>query len=304
MTQDNSDWSDQSSPVLRFAPSPNGRLHLGHAYSALANQRLAKELGAKLLLRIEDTDLTRCTPLLEQRMLEDLEWLGFEWEGEPYRQSDHLDVYEEAIEYLRGDDLTYPAFMSRKEVKRLIEAQTEKGFSWLSDPDGAPFYPDDDRMMEKSERQKLIEQGHAYSIRLKMDDAIGRVKAPLVWNENGRGPKGEAGIVKADPLAWGDIVLSRKDSPASYHLASVVDDALMGVTHVVRGRDLFWSTSAHRLLQELFGYNVPEYLHHDLILDDHDGEKLSKSRNDTSLAELRASGRTPGDIRRMIGLEF
>lgn len=302
MKQENSDWSQSRSAVLRFAPSPNGRLHLGHAYSALVNQRIAKALGAKLFLRIEDTDLIRCTPVLEQRMLEDLDWLGFEWDGEPYRQSDHLEVYKDAIDQLRQADLIYPAFMSRKEVKSLIEAQTDKGLTWPSDPDGAPFYPEDDRLMDDAVRQQYLNHARPHSLRLKMAEAVKLISGPLNWHECGEGPEGETETIMADPTIWGDIVLSGKDSPASYHLASVVDDALMGVTHVVRGRDLFWSTAAHRLLQEIFKYCVPEYLHHDLILDG-DERKLSKSRDDTSLAELRAAGNTPGDIRRMIGLE-
>lgn len=301
MTQGLSEKTEFDSPVLRFAPSPNGRLHLGHAYSALLNQKIARELGAKLFLRIEDTDLIRCTPLLEQRMLEDLDWLGFGWDGEPYRQSDHLENYKSAIDALREQNLTYPAFMSRKEVKEHIETETGQGKSWPSDPDGAPFYPDSDRLMSQVQRENLIKAGTPHSIRLDMAKAVNQVGRRLFWEEAGEGPDGETGTVEADPMIWGDIVLSRKDSPASYHLASVVDDALMGVTHIVRGRDLFWSTAAHRLLQELFGYPALEYFHHDLVLDT-DGRKLSKSRQDTSLSELRAAGATPHDIRKMVGL--
>ncbi|MGB7286107.1 MAG: tRNA glutamyl-Q(34) synthetase GluQRS [Salaquimonas sp.] len=293
---------DGSKPVMRFAPSPNGRLHLGHAYSALLNQKIAREIGATLRLRVENTDLIRSTPVLEQRMLEDLEWIGFKWDGAVYRQSDHLENYAAAIEILRQSGLAYPAFMSRKEVQHFVERETELGNSWPVDPDGAPHYPPNDRLMGKDLRQTFIDQGKPHSIRLDMEAAAQRCGEELTWHEEGSGPEGESHIVAVDPLKWGDIVLSRKDSPASYHLASVVDDALMGVTHIVRGRDLFWSTSAHRLLQTLFGYAEPNYFHHDLILD-FDGRKLSKSRNDTSLAELRASGATPNDIRKMIGLE-
>lgn len=288
-------------PVFRFAPSPNGRLHLGHAYSALLNRKLADETGGKFLLRIEDTDTIRCTPVLEQRMLEDLRWLGIEWDEEPRRQSEHIDTYLEALEALEAEGLVYPAFMSRGEVRNLIEQETASGHSWPVDPDNAPLYPDADRLMLRDEREALLAAGKPHAFRLDMQAAIKRAACPLTWQEDGFGPDGETGVVEARPAAWGDTVLSRKDVPASYHLAVVIDDALQGITHIVRGRDLFWSTSVHRLLQELLGLPVPSYLHHDLILDE-DGTKLSKSRQDTSLADLRSAGATPGDIRKLVGL--
>ncbi len=295
-------------PILRFAPSPNGRLHLGHAYSALLNRKMADALGGRLLLRIEDTDIVRCTPVLEQRMLEDLAWLGLQWDGEPRRQSDHLSTYLEAVETLGAEGLVYPAFMSRGEVRAHIEQQTGAGHSWPCDPDGVPHYPDIDRNLAASERLRRIRAGEPHALRLDMQAALeflGQSRSapslPMAWHELGAGTDGETGEVTARPQDWGDIVLSRKDVPASYHLAVVIDDALQGITHVVRGRDLFWSTSAHRLLQELLGLPVPLYHHHDLVLDD-DGRKLSKSRHDTSLGELRVAGVTPRDIAGMVGL--
>lgn len=288
-------------PVFRFAPSPNGRLHLGHAYSALLNRKMADETAGRFLLRIEDTDTIRCTPALEKLMLEDLEWLGVTWDEEPRRQSDHVQTYLEAISTLEDEGLVYPAFMSRSEVRAHIEVQTAKGTSWPVDPDGSPLYPEIDRKMPTRERQNLLAEGVPHSLRLDMKAAIEHVAKDLSWQENGSGPEGETGEISANPRAWGDIVLSRKDIAASYHVAVVVDDAIQGITHIVRGRDLFWSTSVHRLLQTLLGLPEPLYFHHDLVLDD-DGTKLSKSRNDTSLAELRAAGATPSDIRKMVGL--
>jgi len=287
--------------IFRFAPSPNGRLHLGHAFSALINRRLADEAGGKFLLRIEDTDTVRCTPVLEQRMLEDLQWLGIHWDDIPRRQSDHIDTYMESVATLMDAGLVYPAFMSRREIKSFIEGQTASGNAWPVDPDHAPIYPDHDRKMPVSDRAALLAEGKPHAIRLNMQEALLYVGKQLFWHEDGSGPEGQTGQIEARPEIWGDVVLSRKDVPASYHLAVVLDDALQGVTDVVRGRDLFWSTAVHRLLQELLGLPVPTYLHHDLIVDD-DGSKLSKSRHDTSLAELRSAGATPSDIRKMLGM--
>lgn len=290
-----------SQPVFRFAPSPNGRLHLGHAFSALLNQQMANELDGKLLLRIEDTDLTRCTPVLEQRMLEDLEWLGINWDEEPTRQSDNIATYESIIETLQDEGLVYPAFMSRSQIKATIAREEENGIIWPTDPDGSPLYPNYDRKLLVDERESRIENGDAYALRLDMEKALQFINSDLHWFENCEGPNSEIGVINADPAAWGDIILSRKDAPASYHLACVTDDAMQGITHVVRGRDLFWSTSVHLLLQQLLGFPTPQYHHHDLILDENNN-KLSKSNNDTSIAQLRETGATVMDIKKMIGI--
>ncbi|CAN0655250.1 Glutamyl-Q tRNA(Asp) synthetase [Nitratireductor aquimarinus] len=287
-------------PVFRFAPSPNGQLHLGHAYSALLNHQMAREADGRFLLRMEDIDVTRCTPELERGVLHDLAWLGLNWEQPVRRQSEHFDDYRAALEQLVEAELVYPAFMSRGEVRASIACYEADGASWPRDPDGAPVYPGDDRYLTPEEREARIAEGAAFAWRLDMRAAIAHVGKPLFWDETGQGPKGETGSVAADPEAWGDVVIARKEIPASYHLSVVVDDALQGVSHVVRGRDLFYATAVHRLLQELLGLPVPQYHHHDLILDD-DGRKLSKSRGDTSLDALRASGATPEDFRRMIG---
>lgn len=290
-----------SQPVFRFAPSPNGRLHLGHAFSALLNQQMANELEGKLLIRIEDTDLIRCTPVFEQRMLEDLEWLGIKWDGTPIRQSDNIATYETIIDRLSDEGLVYPAFMSRSHIKLAIAREEENGVKWPTDPDGSPLYPHYDRKLSADERQSRIENGDAYALRLDMEKALQLNDAQLYWIENYEGPNAEFGEITANPAAWGDIILSRKDAPASYHLACVADDAMQGITHVVRGRDLFWSTSVHLLLQQLLGFPTPQYHHHDLILDENNN-KLSKSNNDTSIAQLRATGATLMDIKKIIGL--
>lgn len=293
---------EMTQPVYRFAPSPNGALHLGHAYSALLNQQLARAAGGKLLLRIEDLDRTRCTPALERNMLTDLAWLGIEWDEPPVRQSERRELYRDALNRLAEAGLSYPAFMSRSEVRRRIEREEAGGRNWPRDPDGTPLYPEDDRLRDKQSRAELLATGEPYALRLDLAGAIRRIGTTPKWLESGMGPNGETGVIDAEPRVWGDIILSGKDSMASYHLAAVVDDAMQGISDVVRGRDLFWSTAVHRVLQELFGFAVPRYHHHDLILAE-DGRKLSKSHADTGLAALRAAGATPEDIRRMVGLD-
>jgi glutamyl-Q tRNA(Asp) synthetase len=286
-------------PVFRFAPSPNGFLHLGHARSALLNFDLARQSGGRLLLRIEDIDATRCRPEYEQAIYDDLAWLGIVWEQPVRRQSDHLALYSEAVERLTRDGLLYPAFESRAEIARLVEEKDRAG-AWPRDPDGAPLYPGTGRILPDHERDWKERAGAPYALRLDMDAAIARA-GPLSWTELGMGPHGETGEVPARPDQWGDVILARKDTPTSYHLSVVVDDALQGVTHVVRGQDLFWATGVHRLLQALLGLPQPLYHHHALVLDE-TGRKLSKSTQSTALRELRAGGATPADVRRLVGI--
>ncbi|MBL0936067.1 MAG: tRNA glutamyl-Q(34) synthetase GluQRS [Rhizobiaceae bacterium] len=288
-------------PVFRFAPSPNGPLHLGHAYSALLNHDLARQVGGRFLLRIEDIDRERCRPEFERAILDDLGWLGLEWEEPVRRQSDHFDDYREALDRLVEAKLVYPAFLSRGDVRAFIADEEARGADWPRDPDGAPLYPTIERGLSTRERRARIEAGAPFAWRLDIDAAMDRVSGQFDWQEQGSGPEGETGLVSADPRIWGDFVIARKDVPTSYQLSVVVDDAIQGVTHVVRGRDLFHATSGQRLLQELLGLSAPVYLHHDLILAD-DGRKLSKSRGDTGLDALRKAGLTPHDIRRMVGL--
>jgi glutamyl-Q tRNA(Asp) synthetase len=286
-------------PVFRFAPSPNGYLHLGHAFSALLNYDLARQAGGRLLLRIEDIDTARCRPEFEAAIVQDLAWLGIEWETRVRRQSGHLDVYRDAVEKLAAQGLVYPSFESRAEIARLV-AQREANGPWPRDPDGAPLYPGTAKLLSPDQRTRLLVSGAPYALRLDMVAARARA-SDLSWIEQGEGPGGETGTVTAQPQVWGDIILARKDTPTSYHLAVVLDDALQGVTDVVRGHDLFWSTSVHRLLQQLLDLPQPAYRHHRLVLDAA-GQKLSKSTLATGLRELRAAGATPAAIRRLAGL--
>ena len=282
-------------PVFRFAPSPNGALHLGHALSALTVDRLCREAGGRFLLRIEDIDPTRCRPEFEAGIAEDLAWLGLSWEAPVRRQSEHMDAYRDALDRLAAMGLVYPAFMSRAGI-----AAATADPAWPRDPDGAPLYPGDDRDLGPDEAARRIAAGAPHAFRLRMDEAVRRAGA-LSWREDGAGPVGESGTVAADAAAWGDVVIARKETPTSYHLAVTVDDALQGVTHVVRGRDLFHATSVHRLLQALLGLPEPAYHHHRLVTDA-SGRKLSKSDRDTALAAFREAGASPDDIRRMVGL--
>jgi glutamyl-Q tRNA(Asp) synthetase len=284
-------------PVYRLAPSPNGYLHLGHAYSALLNVELARRSGGRLLLRIEDIDQARCRPEFEAAIAEDLAWLGIAWERPVRRQSEHWADYRAALERLTSLGLIYPASESRAEIARQI---AEAGGSSPRDPDGAPLYPGSARLMPQGERDRLILSGAAYALRLDMAAAVARA-GHVAWIEQGEGPDGETGQIPARPQAWGDVILARKDTPTSYHLSVVVDDALQGVSDVVRGQDLFHATAVHRLLQQLLGLPQPRYHHHRLIRDDA-GRKLSKSTRSTALRELRAAGATVADIRRMVGL--
>jgi glutamyl-Q tRNA(Asp) synthetase len=286
-------------PIFRFAPSPNGYLHLGHALSALINVDLARAAGGRVLLRIEDIDATRCRPEFEAAIHEDLAWLGISWEQPVRRQSEHLDDYRAALAKLDARGLIYPSFETRGEIARLVAARETASAAWPRDPDGAPLYPGSARDVPAAERAKRMAAGEPHALRLDVATAIARA-GPLTWTEEGAGAQGETGTVAAAPQAWGDVILARKETPTSYHLAVTVDDALQGVTHVVRGTDLFWSTSVHRLLQALLGLPVPRYRHHRLVMGP-DGRKLSKATRATALRELRAQGLSPDDIRAMVG---
>ena len=287
------------SRILRFAPSPNGYLHLGHAYSALLNHDMARERGGRLLLRVEDIDTARCRPEYEEAIYEDLRWLGMSWQEPVRRQSEHFADYEAALAKLEAQGLIYPSFESRAEIAALVEDLDRHG-GWPRDPDGAPIYPGRARRLSTAERKRRREAGEPFALRLAMDAAVARAGV-LTWTETGVGPHGQTGLITAAPQRWGDVVLARKEAPTSYHLSAVLDDALQGVTDIVRGLDLFWSTSIHRLLQTLLGLPEPTYHHHKLILDE-EGSKLSKSTQSTGVRELRAGGAVPRDVRRMVGL--
>jgi glutamyl-Q tRNA(Asp) synthetase len=287
-------------PTFRFAPSPNGLLHLGHAYSACLNFDLARQSGGRFLLRIEDIDGTRCRPEYEAAIFEDLAWLGIEWDLPVMRQSERLAAYRAGLAQLDAQGLLYPSFESRAELARLV-AERERHGPWPRDPDGAPLYPGTARTMDASGPTQRITSGAPYAQRIDLAAALAQLPDALTFSETGRGPKDEHGDIVTVPAAWGDVVLARKDVPTSYHLAVVIDDAAQGVTAVVRGQDLFAATSIHRLLQALLGLPTPAYHHHRLIVDA-EGRKLAKSTRSTALRELRAAGATPADIRRMIGL--
>lgn len=286
-------------PVFRFAPSPNGYLHLGHAYSALLNVDLARQAEGRLLLRIEDIDATRCRPEFEAAIYEDLAWLGMAWETPVRRQSEHFASYRAALDRLSAQGVIYPSFESRAEIARMV-AERDANTVWARDPDGAPLYPGTAKQLSARKRETLMASDAPYALRLDMAAALASV-GDLDWTEDGKGPGGESGLVAARPEAWGDVILARKDTPASYHLAVVLDDALQGVTEVVRGQDLFWATSVHRLLQRLLDLPAPRYRHH-ALLRDAAGAKLSKSTQATGLRELRTEGVTPAEVRRRIGL--
>jgi glutamyl-Q tRNA(Asp) synthetase len=268
-----------SVPVFRFAPSPTGHLHLGHALSALLNFEESQRAGGRFLLRIEDIDPTRCKPEFEQSIYEDLEWLGVTWETPPRRQSQHFEEYAAALGRLEAEGLLYASYETRADLARLITGRDPEGGPRYSREEGLP--PEEVRAREQS--------GEPYALRLDMREALSRISSPLHWSEAEE-------TIEAEPARWGDVVLGRKEMPASYHLAVVLDDALQGVTHIVRGKDLYEATAVHRVLQELLGLPAPHYRHHRLLLDEH-GKKLSKRDKSTTLRDLRASGLTVADIR-------
>lgn len=288
-------------PVFRFAPSPNGLLHLGHAYSALLNQKLARLFGGDMLLRIENIDTVRCTRQFEAQMLADLEWIGFEWLDEPRRQSEHFDTYARHIQLLADAGLVYRSTLSRADIARIVETHEAQGLVWPRDPDGAPLFPGRD--FEPSD----VDDDTPHALRLDMTRALDHVKSEWAWHEFAAGLDSDGDNstghrqVDADPALWGDVVLARKDTPTSYHVSVVVDDALAGVSHVVRGSDLYAATGVHIVLQALFGFAQPVYHHHTLIVNE-TGLKLSKSKGDTAIAALREGGMTKQDLQRLIGL--
>jgi glutamyl-Q tRNA(Asp) synthetase len=279
--------------VFRFAPSPNGYLHLGHAYSALLNRRLAEDSGGRLLLRIEDIDPERSRPAFEAAILEDLAWLGLVWEQKPRRQSDHMADYRAALDELTRRGLAYPCFCSRAEIAEACAARKD----FPRDPDSAPLYPGTCRPLSPAERESRISGGARFSLRLDMTRAQAEIAAPLTFREFHETRDGMD--VVAAPALWGDALIGRRDAPASYHLACTLDDSLQGVTDVVRGADLEAATGLHRLLQALLGLRTPDYHHHRLVLDEQ-GRKLAKSKSALPLRRLRAEGATPESLRALL----
>jgi glutamyl-Q tRNA(Asp) synthetase len=282
-------------PVFRFAPSPNGELHLGHAFSALFTWEMARRFGGRFLLRIEDIDPARCREEFIDGIYEDLAWLGIKWEEPVRRQSEHFADHAAGLEKLRALGLLYPCFASRREIAEAAgRAEPPLG----RDPDGAPLYPGLWRGAGEAEAAERIAAGEAYALRLDMAKALAhgfaRNGGPIFFDSFDADDRRER--IAARPERWGDVVLSGKDRPVTYHLAVVTDDALQGVTHVTRGADLLAATDIHRLLQILLGLPAPLYCHHRLVLDE-TGRKLAKSHRDKSLSSLRAEGVSAAAIR-------
>jgi glutamyl-Q tRNA(Asp) synthetase len=281
-------------PILRFAPSPNGRLHLGHAFSALFTARAAAALGGALLLRIEDIDPFRSKPEFEAGIIEDLSWLGLSWAGPVLRQSERMAAYTGAAEALKARGLLYPCFCSRRSTAASASA---------TDPDGAPLYSGICRHMTEREAEKRLESGEPAQWRIKMDRAAAEAGPLTITEAPAPGLDAlwaETAHRVAQPARWGDAVLIRKEVPASYHLSVIVDDAAQAVTHVTRGMDLFAATDLHVLLQRFLGFPTPLYSHHQLLRDSA-GQKLAKSKGSASLKNLRESGSSAGDVLGRLG---
>jgi glutamyl-Q tRNA(Asp) synthetase len=274
--------------VTRFAPSPTGHLHLGHAHSALFAWRLAREAGGRFLLRIEDIDPTRCRPDFTAAILEDLAWLGLDWDGEVRVQSRHLPEYRRALDALAARGLLYPCFCTRADIAREIAASASAPHG----PDG-PLYPGTCRRLAAGERAARLARGEPHALRLDMAAAVATLREPLSFEERGC-------RLACDPAQFGDAVLARKDVPASYHLCVTHDDAAQGVTLVTRGEDLRPATHLHRLLQQLMGWPEPRYAHHGLLADAA-GKRLAKRDRAATLREMRAAGVTPAEARKRAG---
>lgn len=278
--------------VTRFAPSPTGYLHKGHALSALTAFDAAQRADGRFLLRIEDIDRTRCRPGFEAAIYEDLAWLGLSWETPVRRQSEHMADYDGALRELAERGLLYRCFRTRREIAEAIESAPHGALEAFR---GAALPP--------AEEERRIEAGEPYAWRLSLHEAERRLGGfgRLTFVEEGAGPEGEHGLIQARPELGGDVVLGRKDVGVAYHLAVVLDDALQGVTQVIRGHDLFEATHVQRLLQALLGLPTPTYRHHRLLLGP-DGKRLAKRDKADTLRELRARGITPAQIREELGL--
>lgn len=288
-------------PVFRFAPSPNGYLHLGHAYSALLNAKFAERLSGRLLLRIEDIDITRCREEFVAAIAEDLTWLGLRWEQPVRRQSEHFDDYRAAFAGLRRKGLVYPCFCSRKDLADAVRlGETETGTRWRRDPDGAPLYPGTCRHRPAGEVAMRLGRSEPHTWRIDMAAALLAAPDSLAYTRIDW--EGEASLQPVAPARWGDAVVVRREIPTSYHLSVVVDDALQDITHVVRGEDLEAATDLHVLLQALLALPTPLYHHHALIRDEQ-GDKLAKSRLSKTLRELREQGISPSEVRRRLGFD-
>ncbi len=294
--------SPLSHPVSRFAPSPNGYLHLGHAYAALAGYAFARAIGAKFLLRIENIDRERCRSVFEEAIYDDLRWLGLAWEEPVLRQSEHLTRYQQAITRLDEKRLLYRCYASRKEIAAAV-ARLAPEVPRL-DPLGAPRHPGRGLVLGRQEERRRQVQARPFTLRLDMKKALAQLAGPLTWTETNATNTQQKTVktVRAKAQHWGDVAMAGRHMPVMYNLAVVLDDAHQGISHVVRGRDIAPMTAIHRVLQALLQLPEPVYHHHRLILDE-DGRKLSKSTQATSLRTLRAQGMTRNDIKAMIGFD-
>ena len=272
--------------TTRFAPSPTGALHLGHAFAALTAWRAATASGGRFLVRIEDIDTTRCRPEFEAAIFEDLKWLGLDWPTPVRRQSEHLDDYAKALDALRSRELLYPCFCTRAEIRAEIARAGAAPHPSIEGLD--PAYPGTCRHLPEAERAARIARGDPFGLRLDLAKALKEI-GPLTWHDATRG------TVVAEPQRFGDVVLARKEMPTSYHLAVTLDDHLQGVTLVTRGEDLFEATHVQRVLQALLGLDVPDYAHHRLITDQ-DGRRFAKRDKAVTLAALRERGITPATL--------
>lgn len=296
MANNNHNTKPVFTPITRFAPSPTGFLHLGHGLAAISAFDAARENGAKgkFLLRIEDIDTSRARPEFEAAIFADLEWLGLEWETPVRRQSEHMSDYQAAIGKLQKMGLLYPCFCTRAEIMAEIEQSPSAPHLLTNGPDG-PLYPGTCRKLDNEMVEEKLANGTPYALRLDMQKALAMAHGPLTWTDTNKGE------IVARPEIFGDVVLARKDIPASYHLAVTIDDHLQEVSMVTRGEDLFPATHIHRLIQALLMLDVPIYRHHRLITDEN-GNRLAKREKATTLKSLRESGYSPGDIRKMVGI--
>jgi len=277
--------------VTRFAPSPTGLLHLGHAYAAWFAADAARAGDGRFLLRLEDIDRSRCRPEFEAEIFEDLRWLGLTWPEPVRRQSAHFDDYRRALTLLEGRGLLYPCFCTRADIRREIERSPTAPHG----PDG-PLYSGRCRALSQSERSARMAGGESYALRLDLEQALSAGGNNLTFHDRARG------AIRCDPRPFGDVVLARKDTPASYHLAVTFDDDAQGVTLVTRGEDLLPSTHVHRLLQALLGLATPEYHHHRLLIGP-DGKRFAKRDQAATLQSLRNQGHSPEELRAMVGLD-
>lgn len=289
--------------AFRFAPSPNGRLHLGHALSALINEEAARRSKGRFLVRIEDVDQSRAKPELIAAILEDLDWLGITYELPALHQSERTEAYRAATDELARMGLVYPAFLGRRGIEACLKEMEQTGQNWPKNPDGTPLYPGPERHWSDAKRRSEMANGRPYALRLDMARCLeGLPGETFAWQEVDLADPSDPKTLSGDPSVWGDVILIPKETPASYHLSVAIDDDYQAITHIVRGLDLKPATVLHRLLQHLLGLREPIYTHHRLILDE-TGRKLSKSDGAESLHELRRNGMPAHEVRALLNVQ-